>query len=60
MPVIHHPKLRRQAEVGAGFAKALIRDGGWNDGPLPDIKTTTTSSSTTSSSSSDDTSTEQT
>lgn len=33
---IHHPKLRRQAKVGAGFARALIRDGGWADGPLPD------------------------
>lgn len=34
--VIHHPELKRQTKVGPGFAKALIKDGGWKAGPLPD------------------------
>lgn len=38
--VIHHPILKRQAKVGPGFAKALIRDGGWKSGPLPEPKPT--------------------
>jgi hypothetical protein len=36
MPIIHHPKLLREAKVGAGAAKAYIRDGGWKEGPLTD------------------------
>lgn len=45
MTTIHHPELKRQTKVGAGFAKALIRDGGWKNGPLPDSKNDTDSSS---------------
>lgn len=40
--VIHHPELKRQTKVGPGFAKALIRDGGWKAGPLPDGESTDT------------------
>lgn len=46
--VIHHPTLKRQAKVGEGFAKALINQGGWKSGPLPQTEPKTPPQKTTS------------
>jgi|GEM_PF-6819037 len=36
MPTIHHPKLLREAKVGAAAVAGYVRDGGWKEGPLTD------------------------
>jgi hypothetical protein len=38
MPYIHHPKLLREARVGASAVKGYVRDGGWKEGPLTDAQ----------------------